>query len=171
MDADLMIEEIELDRLGEAAAGSPWSPGIQHTEPETTSGLLLTAIEALVIAAEVGPAKGIAIWTEWTHRWIVAGSIVKSAVALGMVAEAVVGIARSVFGAGTESFMIGSRDQRWNAVIWRGRRWRSCDIVGMRSAADGRETSGCNKKKCSTGRFHSALTIQQRNQVSIARFE
>ena len=57
----------------------------------------LAAVEGLVVAAEIGVAEGVAIGAEGAECRIVAGGVVVLAIALRMVAEAVVGIARAIF--------------------------------------------------------------------------
>src|SRR5271154_5396172 len=105
----------------------------------------LATVEGLVVTADVGAAEGIAIWPEGSQGRVVAGSFVVLAIALRMMAEAVVCVARAIFGAGTEALVVGTCDQRWNAVVRRG--WRRLNIVvGMRSAA-GREKAGQGDRK------------------------
>jgi hypothetical protein len=53
----------------------------------------LAAIEALVVAAQIGIAKVRAVWTERAKGRVVSRSVVEDAIALWMVACAVVGIA------------------------------------------------------------------------------
>jgi hypothetical protein len=54
----------------------------------------------------------------------------KLTITLWMVAEAVVKVACPVFGSGAKSFMIGSCDQRRNAVVASRRGWGWRSIVG-----------------------------------------
>src|SRR5580704_5097274 len=101
---------------------------------------LLATVEGLVVAADVGAAEGIAIWPEGSKGRVVARSFVILAIALRMMAEAVVCVARAIFGTGTEALVVGACDQWRNAVVRRG--WRRLNIVvGMRSAAS-REKAG-----------------------------
>jgi len=85
--------------------------------------VLLPAMKACIVALQIRSAEGISIGPEWSQSWIVAGRIVKFAVALRMIAEAVVGIPCAIFRARTEPLMLGSLDQWRHSVISR-RRWR-----------------------------------------------
>jgi hypothetical protein len=131
--------------------------------------VLLATIEGLVVAAKVRVAEGIAIRSEGPERWVIAWSVVEVAIALRMMTEAVVGVACAVRGAGTESLVIGSRDQGRNAVVGWGR-WR-CSVVGMRSAACCQEAGGCEKRKCNTREIHGVLTIDSRAKINAHVFE
>jgi hypothetical protein len=77
-----------------------------------------------------------------------------------MMAEAVVGVAGAIFGAGTETFVIRTFDQRRNAAIGR-RRWRRRSIVvGVRRATSRQETGCSDERQCNTREFHSVLTVR-----------
>src|ERR1700722_7641477 len=68
-----------------------------------TIGGVLAAIERLIIAAYIGTAKGVAVGPVGSESGIVAGSVMKFAVAFRTVSETVVGIACTIFRAGAES--------------------------------------------------------------------
>lgn len=115
----------------------------------------LATVEALVVAAQIGIAKVIAVCAVRAEGWIVAGSVVKGGSAFWMVAYAVVGIPRSVSDASTESLLLCALyEWRWATI--RGRRWWS-SIVGAMGTASGQQTCCGDKgegETCRGEKFH-----------------
>jgi hypothetical protein len=118
-------------------------------------------MEALIVASKIRPAEGVPVRLIRPQRGVIPRRVVKLAIMLRVIAKAVVSVACAIFGARTKAFMICSRDQRRNAVIANGRRWRRRSVVGSaRRTASRKNTSGCNKRQGKSGEFHSVLTIQ-----------
>jgi hypothetical protein len=118
-------------------------------------------IERLIIAAYIGTAKGVAVGSVGSEGGIVAGSVVKFAVAFRTVSETVVGIACTIFRAGAEPFAVSSFDQWRSGGVSRGR----SDIVGMLSATGSKKTGNRDKRECNAREFHSVLTICSRTTI------
>jgi len=82
--------------------------------------LSLPVIEPVVITAAISTAELIAVGAEGAKRRVIARSIAKPSVALGMISPSIVGIARAVFGPGAKSLPLRTLYQRRNSTI----RWR-----------------------------------------------
>ena len=124
-------------------------------------GGVLAAIERLIIAAYIGTAKGVAVGSVGSEGGIVAGSVVKFAVAFWMVTETAVGIACTIFRAGAEPFVVGPFDQWRSGGVSRG----PSNIVGMLSTAGNKKTGNRDKQKSNTREFHRVLTICSRPTI------
>ena len=182
---DLMTEEVEFEPVrGAAAFGTARGPSIKSTcSVEVVNrdgnrkgrqrhgcllapiircrGGVLAAIERLIIAAYIGTAKGIAVGSVGSEGGIVAGSVVKFAVAFWMVTETAVGIACTIFRAGAEPFVVGPFDQWRSGGVSRG----PSNIVGMLSTAGNKKTGNRDKQKSNTREFHRVLTICSRPTI------
>ena len=134
---------------------------IHHTMQKTNGRKQLTAVEALIVASEIRVAEGVAVRSIGPQRRVVSRSIVKLTVTLRMISKTVVRIARAIFRACTEAFVISSRDQRRNAVVTgRGRWWRWSIVSSVRGTAGRKYASGGNKGQSKSREFHGVLTIQ-----------
>src|SRR5271154_5940092 len=115
---------------------------------------MLAAVECLIVAAKVCTAKGVAIRPVGSERGVVAGCVVELAVTLGMMTEAVIGVAGSILRPCAEALVVGAFDQRRRAGVGCG-----C-VVRMRSAACGQKTRCSEERQCKGRELHGVLSIQ-----------
>jgi hypothetical protein len=97
----------------------------------------LAAVEALVVAAQVGVAKGVAVDGEGAELGIVAGGVVVGAGAAGGEGETAAGVTGTVGAAGFEAIAVGELNQRGRLSVDRRRRRRIA--VGATEAHEEKE--------------------------------
>jgi hypothetical protein len=99
------------------------------------------AIKALVVSAKISTPEVALIWAEGTKSRIITWRVMKIAVVLWMVAEAVISISCSIIHTSAKAVMFCLLYERRNS-LWR--RWRRRRyIVGPLLRASCREEHGC----------------------------
>jgi hypothetical protein len=114
----------------------------------------LVPIKATIISAKVGSSKGITIRPVGSKCRIISWGIVKSPIMPGLVTCAAIGIAQARIGTNAETFVIGSLEERGDAVIGCRRRNWSIGVIGMGGAASREAQSNGEEWKSDSGRSH-----------------
>jgi hypothetical protein len=115
-------------------------------------GTTLAAVEAAIIAAEVGVTEGVLVGAEGTEVRIVSGGVVVGAGTASAVGEAVGGVSGAVCAAGFEAVVVGEVDD--GRRLSDGRRWGwRWGIVVSAAEARGEDYGSCGRES-ETCRFH-----------------